>query len=148
MGELRDATLQAERALIGSVLVYSSDNCSDAINYCRNVVKPTDFLDFNYDPPDNRNFRIYTAMLLCDAPQQINTAQKMSGLNLLCPQDISYMSRCIGELADDDYETYAKVVAQYSLQRQIKRLNEQGKTDEIAKLMNQTNRPKAIGVNL
>jgi len=149
MGELRDATMQAERALIGSIMVYSCHSCPDAINRSRQLVKPTDFLDFNYDAPENINFRIYTAMLQCVAPQQINTAQKMFDLKLLYKDDISYLSRCISELADDDYEAYAEVVRQYSMQRQIARLNQQGKTAEIAKLMQSSGiQATVIGVQL
>jgi replicative DNA helicase len=117
-GELREAVLQAERALLGCILIYSSDGAMEAIDHCRTQLTPDDFIDFKYPDPDNIHSRIYQAMLKCSAPHQLQTAIKMSELNLLRNKDISYLLYCVESapcgLAYDDY---CQIVKQYSMQR-------------------------------
>lgn len=117
-GELRVGTIDAERALLGCILIYSSDGATEAIDHCRQHLTPDDFLDNQYKDPHNIHSRIYQAMLQCSAPHQLQVAQKLSELKLLRTKDISYLSYCI-ETAPCGlaYDDYCQVVKQYSLER-------------------------------
>lgn len=119
-GELREATLMAESQLLGAIMIQSAykDN-SEAINYCRALLKPDDFLDHQYKDPMNLHSRIFHAMLACDMPcHQIGVAIRMSELDILRTHDIAEL---IGMIADNecslDYEHYAQAVKRFSEQR-------------------------------
>lgn len=118
-GELREAVLQAERVLLGCILIYSSDGATEAIDHCRKHLFPEDFIDAQYRDPNNIHSRIYQAMLKCQSPHQLSTAQMMNELKLLRAKDISYLSYCI-ETAPCGlaYDDYCQVVKRYSLARQ------------------------------
>jgi replicative DNA helicase len=125
-GELRLATLQAEKELLGAILIQSAyrDN-NEAIDYCRKLLLPGDFLDSQYKDPMNTHARIYQAMLDCRMPpHQIGVAITMSETGTLRDHDIATL---IGMIAENecslDYEHYADAVKQYAEQRNgIKRI--------------------------
>jgi replicative DNA helicase len=149
MGELRDATLQAEKTLIGTILVFSADSCTDAIDYCKKILKPSDFYDYQETAPDNIHYRIYRAMLQCVAPQKINVAQKMNDLGILFPIDVAYLTECQSIIFDLDYESHSITVLRYSLQRQLKQTNDPIRINEINReLYKLDNKIKVEGVDL
>lgn len=120
-GELREATLQAERILLGAILINSADGSMEAINYCRSRLLPDDFLDFQYRDPLNTHARIYQAMLHCHNPHQVTTAQTLNELNILRKGDIAYLSECIIECPCSlAYDEFCEAVKQYAIQRQGK----------------------------
>ena len=118
-GESRNATLYTERQLLGDVLIQSSDGDKEAIDYCRKLLIPYDFYDYQYKDPNNIHARIYRAMLACDlSPHQVSVAEKMEKLNILYSGDIAYL---IGLVADNEcalkFDEDAQIVKRLSNER-------------------------------
>jgi len=107
--EILQASLDAEDALIGSILIESTDGTRGAINQVAGVIKPADF----YTEMDRD---IFSAMLSCPLPpHQINTAHQMLADNTLGTGSISHMSFCISITPCSlDYLDYAEAVKRYS----------------------------------
>lgn len=107
--EILQASLNAEDALIGSILIESTDGTRGAISQVAGVIKPADF----YTEMDRD---IFSAMLSCPLPpHQINTARQMLADNTLDTGSISHMSFCISITPCSlDYLDYAESVKRYS----------------------------------
>jgi len=107
--EVLEATLDAEEALIGSILLESSNGSRETINKVALILKPQDFYD-------ERHQVIFKAMIQCPLPpQQINTARQIRANNELAKDIISHMSHCIATVPCSlDYQYYAEAVLKYS----------------------------------
>lgn len=108
-----EATLEAEDALLGAILIDSAFNHNrKAISEVATIITPKDFLD-------ERCSRIYEAMLKCEgAPHQIHVGKQLVASNKAKVGDIAYMSYCIaGCPCSLDYMEYAEAVAYYALRR-------------------------------
>lgn len=118
--EIFEAIRQAEEALLGAILIESSYS-ANPVYEIKFIVSASDFLDHN--KYDNRHSRIYQAMLNCDRPQQINVAIEMARQGTLKPRDCAHLSHCIAMCPCSlDYLSYAKVVKEYSLIRNGKKM--------------------------
>lgn len=112
--ETKRAIWATEQAIIGSVLIQSSDEANwDCINELREVLKPDDFYS-------DQHKRIYHSMLQCRLlpPNQIVVAAKMNELRLLHNGDCASMSLCVAMTPCSlDYSYYAECLKSYRVYR-------------------------------
>lgn len=125
MNELLKATIQAEEALLGAILIESTSTGMQSIREVTRLITPEDFAGFLPSQPIFRQLkrqRIYYAMTQSDLPpHQINTARTMANLKILQEDDIPYLCRLVATTPCSlDYMHYAKAVKGYSYQRQGK----------------------------
>ncbi len=108
------AAREAEQALLGAILIESSNGSKDAITAARAIALPSHFTDHGFT--DNQNERIYTAMLSCDgAPDQINVARYLFQIGDLRKGDIPHLCNLVAECPDCfQYIEYANAVKEYA----------------------------------
>jgi len=113
---LTEAILNAEEALLGAILIDSAGGDDTAIKTVARIVSTNDF----YGGSNSHHGRIYHAMIRStQPPHQIVTAQTMQKLNTLQKGDCSYLRELVSKCPCSlDYESYARAVKEYSLQRQ------------------------------
>lgn len=116
------AAMEAEKALLGAILIESADgNSKTAIRESRRFVSPKDFTD--YAMHDSIRSRFFYAMIYCEnPPHQINLARQLNSMDLLKAGDIEEMSSLIATCPNCFlFEDYAKAVKEYSEQRHGKK---------------------------
>lgn len=155
--EKKEIVILAEKSLIGTILLYSAGNHSEAIDCVRGIVAPDDFHDFFFKFPHNTHARIYQAMLLCPYPDQLRVAESMNRtrtlasdvINGVTHSDIAYMSELIGECpCAMDYEFYARAVHEYGLKRKIYLANQKGDFKRVEDLTKQKTPQFTGGIRL
>ncbi len=121
--EISSATVQAEEALLGAILIESTHGDRQAIQAVLAIVSPSDFYGY-YEKQalvrQTRHARIFYAMTKTERPpHQITTAQEMNRLGILQSGDCAYLCHLVSMCPCSlDYVDYAKAVREYSLQRQ------------------------------
>ncbi len=116
--EVLQASLDAEVALLGSILIESTRGTREAINEVAKFLKPSDFRS-------EQNRRIFSAILSCPGPpHEINVAEQLHALNLLQDGDCSHLCLCVASVPCSlDYSDYAKAVLHYSEEREGKKVS-------------------------
>ena len=110
--EVLTATREAERGLLGAILIQASYT-ENVIGEVKSLVSPDDFLDAKQF--DNKHSRIFKAMCECQQPHQINVAQQMNRQGTLKPGDCAYLSYLVSNCPCSlDYLSYAQAIREYA----------------------------------
>jgi putative DNA primase/helicase len=109
------AAREAERALLGALLVAGASGEETPIAEVQKVVKPNDFLDHGF--PDNLHSRIFQAMVAADKSDQISVAHQLNAQGRLQKGDCSYLLDLLSEVAGIEWEQYARSVHDYAENR-------------------------------
>ena len=110
--EVITARKEAERALLGALLIEGSCPTSTPMAEVAPIVCPTDFLDAQFH--EGQHTRIFTAMLQCVHPHQIAVAQELNRTEQLQWGDCVYLSELVAEAISLEYVEFARIVAGYS----------------------------------
>jgi replicative DNA helicase len=137
--EITGATVEAEEALLGAIMIQSAGGSSETIHQVSAVLEPADFLAcLRWEKPDRwpRRARVFYAMTQCEnSPHQVNVALKMVQLNILqdgdCVQLCCYVASCPCSL---DFMDYARAIRDYSIKRQAKELANKGDFNGLRRL--------------
>jgi len=113
MLEVREATREAEAALLGAILIDSSDGSIDAISHARARLSPKDFIT-------ERHQIIYQAMLNCtESPDIIVVTQQLAKIKHLDQHMIAFLNELIALCPTHlHYKAYTDIVKEYSEGRQ------------------------------
>ena len=116
------AATEAEEALLGAILIESSNGSKDAITATSKVVSINDFTD--YHRHGALRSRLYYAMLACkNPPHQINVARQLNIMGILKSGDCYQLAMLVATCPNCFlYEEYAKAIREYSEQRQGKHI--------------------------
>lgn len=116
--EILNATLDAEEALIGAILIESTCGNREAIN------KVSTNLEANHFWHED-NQAIFKAMVNCPLPpHQVNLARQMHSDNTLTNGILSHLCHCVSVCPCSlDYMDYANAVKRYSAIRTGKKLS-------------------------
>ena len=133
-GEYFTAVYQAEEALIGSILIDP-----DWISQVKEIVKPNYFHNGTHK-------KIFTAMIECDHPDQIMTAQKMIDQGTLEAGVIAQMSGMIATTPTSlDCMYYAEAVRNYAAQRYVDYYTGKGEMEKAQQVLDRIMQPKIKG---
>lgn len=107
------ARREAERALLGALLIEGTQLDYEPAKEVSAIVIPSDFLDSKFH--EGQHTRIFTAMLQCPHPHQIAVAQELNRTGQLRKGDIAYFLELVSECPCSlDYLEFAKIVAEYN----------------------------------
>lgn len=113
MPEYYVARRDAERALLGALLIEGACHNSQAISEVKQILSPHDFLDNPFY--QGQHARIFEAMTHLEYPHQISVAEELNNTGKLLSGDCSYL---VGLVADcpcsTAYMDFAKAVLNYS----------------------------------
>ncbi|HEY4711435.1 MAG TPA: DnaB-like helicase N-terminal domain-containing protein [Dehalococcoidia bacterium] len=114
-----EARRQAERALLGAILLEGSVIDSPCIQEVRPLLKVEDFLDSRFS--DNLHARIFKAIKTTkDRPNEIGVAEEMNKEGTLRTGDCAYLCSLIADCPSSlDWPYYVKAVLSYA-GRQVK----------------------------
>ena len=109
------AAKEAERALLGALLVAGSSGDPAPITESQKVVKPSDFLDHGF--PDDLHTRVFQAMIAAGKSDQVTVAQQLNTQDRLQKGDCSYLLDLVANCVGIECEQYAQAVHSYAEQR-------------------------------
>ena len=113
------AARDAERALLGALLIGGANGGQTPITEVQKVVKPSDFLDHGF--PDDLHTRIFQAMIAAGKSDQITVAQQLNTQERLQQGDCSYLLDLVAQAPAIEWKEYATVVHTYAEQRRMGR---------------------------
>ena len=116
--ELIQVVKLAEKSLLGAILIDSSNGSTMIVDYAKFRIKPDYFLDSKLW--DNRNSRIYKAMLECKSPNQIAVAKKLNEMKMLKSGDCAYLRELVADCPTIYvYQDCIKVILESAIQRGV-----------------------------
>lgn len=109
-----EARRQAERSLLGAILLEGSVSDSPCIQEMRQLLKVEDFQDSHFS--DNLHARIFKAMTTTkDPPNEVVVAQEMNKEGTLRTGDCAYLCSLIADCPCSlDWDSYAEAVLEYA----------------------------------
>ena len=113
------AAREAERALLGALLISGANGDQTPITEVQKVVEPSDFLDHSF--ADDLHSRIFQAMMAAGKSDQITVAHQLNAQDKLQKGDCSYLSGLVALAPAIEWEEYAVVVHTYAEQRRVGR---------------------------
>lgn len=108
------AAREAERALLGALLVAGAGGEETPIAEVQKVIKSNDFLDHGF--PDDLHTRIFQAMVAAGKSDQISVAHQLNTQDRLQKGDCSYLLELVAIAPGVEWEHYAEVVHSYAEQ--------------------------------
>jgi len=109
------AAREAERALLGALLVAGASGEETPIAEVQKIVKPADFLDHGFH--DDSHSRIFQAMVDAGKSDQISVAHQLNAQDRLQKGDCTYLLELVSIAPGPECQHYAQVVHSYAEQR-------------------------------
>ena len=109
------AAREAERALLGGLLIARADGSQAAIIEVQKIAVPSDFLDHEF--PDDLHARIFQAMIAAGKSDQISVAHQLNADGKLQKGDCTYLVELVAACVGVECEDYAHTIHEYAEQR-------------------------------
>jgi len=115
MPEIYEARREAERALLGAILIEAA--CyHQAISEVKKILSLADFLDAPFHK--GQHARIFEAMTHLEYPHQVSVAEKLNDMGKLQTGDCAYLCGLVADCPCSlDYMDYAQTVLNYSTKK-------------------------------
>ncbi len=107
------ARREAERALLGAILIQSACHDGNAITEVKKILASTDFMDST--SYQGQHARIYEAMTHLEYPHEVNVAEELNNTGKLVTGDCGYLTQLVADCpCSVAYKDFVETILRYS----------------------------------